>query len=386
MVEERDLFSFILGQTNGARRDDIVNLFHLDAARWERFKELIIYHELAPFAYLALKDYNASLPQDVMEFLENNYYCSLLRCQELRLEFLRIARGFQRAGVILLPIKGAAFLEDIYSDRPVRPMTDMDLLVQEQDLLRAEELFCDLGYRKELWGLKEEYWRNSQSHIAFYRKEDQTLPFIELHWGLDFKRRKRSLLPEIWQRLKKVDLDGQQVQLLSPEDSLLSLALHMRRFGKTFCLKYTYDIILFLNKYGADFDWDYCLRQSRAYRICASLFFLLCQVRFLIHVDIPKYVWIQLTVPHWKRKLIQRAIEKNTFLRQKERNMKMLYLKSHFLLYDSLWEPIEYIFNIPQEQFAKFYNLAPYTRKTAFLHRYRFFYIPFKAMVRCRQP
>lgn len=53
----------------------------------------------------------------------------------------------------------------------------------------------------------------------------------------------------------------------------------------------------------------------------------------------------------------------------------------HFLLYDTLWEPIDYILNIPLEQFAKFYEIKPYDRMTGFLYENRLFYMPVKLII-----
>jgi hypothetical protein len=190
------------------------------------------------------------------------------------------------------------------------------------------------------------------------------------------------VLDELWDRTKEIDADGKKIKLLSAEDALFSLALHNRRFGKSLNIKYAVDLILLLNKYAPQFDWDYVLSRCRKYSLCAPVFFSLYQAEFLSDLNIPEYVLKELKIPRWKKILIQRFIEKNTFpLKIKTLSLnKNLYLKSHFLLYDSLWEPVSYILNIPQEQFAKYYCLKPYTKKTTFLYRNRLFYMLFKVL------
>ncbi len=360
----------------------IKDLINLQALDWGKFKNLITYHELFPFAYLSLKDCHSLLPQDLIEFLKSNYYFSLMRSLYLSREFLRVLNSFEQARITLLPIKGIALLMDIYPQRLSRPMVDIDILVKEEELLRAEGLFYDLGYRKELYGLKEKYWRERQCHIVFYKKEpDGFSPPIELHWALDFRRKNSQILPGIWNRVRRIQIDGREIKLLSPEDTFFSLALHGRRFGKTLCLKNACDGALVLSKYGRTFDWDYLLRESRRGKMCSSIFFFLSQIKFLLNVDMPKHVWRSLDIPAWKRKLIRQFIKRNIFLATSNFSPKNLYLKSHFLLYDSLWEPIDYILNIPKEQFSKYYSLKPYEKKTDFLYKNRLFYIPFKTIL-----
>ncbi|MFC1623905.1 nucleotidyltransferase family protein [Candidatus Omnitrophota bacterium] len=380
MNPERALVLFVVEQmVHNKRTKEVEDLCFKDID-WSRFKEIITYHDLTPFAYSLLKDFDSSLPQDLMEFLKNNYYCALVRCQSLWQEFLRISGAFKESNITLLPIKGMALLHDLYMDKPIRPMTDIDILVKEDDIKKAEAIFSDIGYRKELYDLREEYWRENQCHIAFYKKEKEGLPFVELHWGIDFKRENRTILPELWGRTRCIDVDGKRIDLLSPEDTLFSLALHNRRFGRTLCLKNAYDVMLLLNKYSNNFDWDYCLDMNRKYRLCASLFFILYQAKFLLETNIPGNIMKKLNVPNWKKRMIRYFIEKNTFSLDLTKKGKDLYLKNHFLLYDSFWEPIKYILDIPREQFAKFYGLEAYNKKTDFLYKMRLMYMPLKCI------
>ncbi|MFH1441172.1 MAG: nucleotidyltransferase family protein [Candidatus Omnitrophota bacterium] len=341
---------------------------------WQRFQEFIVYHELILPAYLVLKDYTYVIPPNLIKLLKNNYYFILTRCQKIWHEFLRVLDVFTQAGITLLPLKGVAFIEDIYSDFPIRPMADIDVLVQERYLRKAEMILNDLGYSKELSNLKEDYWRKEQCHIAFYNKERKNLPLLELHWSLDFKRQNREILPEIWERIREIDTGGRKINMLSPEDTLFSLALHNRRFGKPLCLKNVYDSVLLINKYHSCFDWDYCLNKSRQYGICSALLFILLQSKFL-GLNLPEYVEKELSINSWKKQIIDKFIKKSTFSPNQNKKIRNLYLKSHFLLYDTFFEPIKYIINIPQEQFAKFYGLKTYDKKTNFLYKFCLIYI-----------
>lgn len=346
---------------------------------WDLFKQLIIYHQLFPIAYLSLKNSSTSLPPGLIEFLRNSSYYTLQHSYYFWREFAQIANAFEQSAVTLVPIKGIAFLADIYQDILFRPMVDMDLLVQEADLLKAETILHNLGYKKELQGLKEQYWRENQYHIVFSKNNARFKLLVEMHWALDYKRKRRHLLPEVWQRLRDVQYGGKKIKSLSPEDTLLALALHSRRFGENLCLKNVYDAALLMRKYGVNFDWDYCLAMAEKYNMRVTLFFLLDQMRFLSGQDIPEYVFNRLNIPGLRKKIIRRFIAKNTFLMKKLVRRKDIYLKLHFLLYDSVLEPLAYIINIPSEQFAKFYGLKAYSNKAEFLYRWRLLYIFFKS-------
>jgi len=341
---------------------------------WEGFKDFVIYHQIIPYAYVSLKSCVSFLPERLLEFLKNCYYYNLIRHQSLWQEFLKIVDTCQKAGIGCIPIKGIALFEDVYAGQPVRPMCDIDLLIQEEDFRKIEDIFYNLGYQKYLGDLKEDYWKNL-CQITFSKKNpDGFVVFIDLHWALDFKRKYRRVLPDIWKRIRKIDIDGQRLNLLSSEDTLFNLVLHLRRFRSVLYLKNVCDIGLLLNKYASNFDWDYILKESKESKICSTMFFALAQVKLLLDIDVPAFVWKGLNISYWKREMTLRFIKNNTFLHSSDSQIKNLCLKTHFLLYDSLRDPAEYILNIPIEQFASFNALEPYDKKTEFLYHLRLLY------------
>jgi hypothetical protein len=162
----RSLFRFIFDYI--ARKPSDKNIEELlKKVKWVEFKEFAGYHEVGPFAYSALKKYNSLVPKNIYALLRNTYYYCLARGQYLQREFLNIFAIFNKNRVEFIPIKGMALLEDIYGHCPVRPMADIDVLIKEESVFRAKEIFNSLGFREELSGCREEYWRTSQVHIAF---------------------------------------------------------------------------------------------------------------------------------------------------------------------------------------------------------------------------
>ncbi len=398
---------------------------------WDRFKNSISYHGLVPFAYIALRKNFSLLQRDLLDVLEATYYYSLAHIANLQQKFLEIHHAFEIDAVDFIPIKGVALLEDLYPDCPVRSSTDVDVLVKESDLDKAVKILETQGYSKNLEGLKESYWRNKQYHFVFVKqncasnfvqtplnalKFSQRIlghlmkrgkdiisytiknkdamtegsagqpgsgfsPIVELHWDLDYPRYRRHLLPQMFDRLRPAVIQNRKVKLLSVEDTFFGLALHQRRFGIALSLRDVCDIAKLLHKYKRDFDWQYVLCEAKKAKVCSTIFFSLCQVKLFFNIEAPEYVLEGLDVPQWKKWIIQRFISKNTFALSQNAHTKNLYLKAHFLLYDNLWEPVDYILNIPQEQFCRFYGLSPYTKRTEFLYRYRLFYIFYKAVI-----
>ena len=378
ITNEEKLISYIVRELAVRQNKDIKNLIDGEKIDWERVKDLLDYHGLMPFAFLSLKKCKESFPLDFFNTLSKYFYTNIVRNQRFWNEFQLILREFEACKVGVLPLKGLALLYDLYKDKPVRPMCDIDLLVKEEDLEFTKRVLANLGYQVQLYGLTEEYWRTKQCHISFEKKANPKTLVVEIHWGVDFKRKNRNLLSELWERTRVISVGGEVLKTMSPEDAFFSLALHNRRYGNTLSLKSIYDIILLLSKYGTAFNWDYFLKMCKKYELFTVSLFAFYQAEFVMKLNVPKAIMKQLKVPLWKRKLIKWFIKKNTFSKKRKIINKQLYAKSHFLLYDTMWEPISYILNIPKEQFAKFYNLYPYGSKTDFLYKNRLLYMILK--------
>lgn len=337
-----------------------------------RLKDLVTYHELGPFLYVILKNNPALAPRNL--FLKERFYSQLIIYMSLWNEFLRITAEAQKQNILIVPIKGISFSENLYKRFGFRPLVDIDLLIKEGELEAGINLLEGLGYRKHFIG-EESYWRKEQCHLSFINSSGRQPFIVELHWALDFKRGKKAVLPSLWKRIKPVESNPTLVSTLSPEDTLLSLALHQRRFGKMLNLKYVLDTALIIKNHKL--DWEYLFKTSRSERMRTSLFFLLYQTSFVLDMDLKNYLdGLKISFPH--KSLIERIIKKYTYLTYQEFNLKYLYLLCHLLLYDSFREPLKYIFNIPEEQFARFYQLPLYASKTKIAYRWRAFYIPFR--------
>lgn len=341
---------------------------------WRRFKELISYHGVYSYLYPLIKDSANLFPADIINFLKSNYFYCLMYNQRLLQEFLCISAAFRQAEIKVVPLKGIAFLQDIYAHIPTRSMTDIDLLVEKINLPSARVILLNLGFLENPGGLSQSYWLEKQCHVQFIkRKSDKNVIHLDLHFSLDFNRKNLEILPQLWSRVSG--------GVLSPEDAIFCLALHQRRFGKALCLKNVVDASLILKKYQNTLDWDYLITQAKSGRMCSTMFFLLTQVKMIFDSEI-RLPQLKLFCPNYfKRKLIHFFIKHNVFSDSIAKRAKQLYLKSHFLLYDDFLEPASYILNIPQEQFAKFYNLDPYNKNTKLLYNNRFAYIFYRSVL-----
>lgn len=348
--------------------------FSFENTDLEKFIALVRLHNIAPLVFYRLQKYSQKIPPRIYSLLKSSYFLNLSINLKFWKDFLKIKEACQQNNIAFLPLKGMDILLRFYPAFDLRSMVDIDILVKEEQLPETEKVLSALGYQKNLLGLKEGYWRKQQCHIAFYK--DRSL--VEVHWGLDFKRANRSILPGVWERAQGRLAGGHKINIMSPEDALFSFALHLRRFGNILSLKQVLDVDKII-KATPDFDWDYVLRESQGGKMKAPVYFILMQVGLFTETIIPPGIFKELKLPGWQRMLIKKLILRKTF--QISSSLKDNYLKAHFLLYDNLCESLLYLINIPYEQFCKFYDLKPYTRISNLLYGLRLIYMPLSLLL-----
>jgi len=231
-----------------------------------------------------------------------------------------------------------------------------------------------MGYTEKLDGLSEEYWLSVQAQITLHHIADNRIYEVDLHFAFDDQRVSLPWLDAAWERIIGYRMYGQQVEVLSQEDSLLQLALHQRRnLGNPLGMKNTLDACLLLRDYAQSLDWEYLLGQARRMRLCCALYGLLLQAKLFLGQPLPENLREHCHVSAAKAIVLRVFLNSQVYLPY---GNKVAYLGHHFLLYDNYREPFKSALDIPREQFAISLNMDPHARKTAIFYQLRVFYLP----------
>jgi hypothetical protein len=137
-----------------------------EGLNWKRFKEFISYHELHAYLFPLIKNSLNLFPTGIIDFFKNNYFYYLAHGQRLLREYSCIAAAFSQAKIRVVPLKGIAFLQDIYFHLPARPMADIDLLIEKINLPAASGILFKLGFTRKAMSCSI-YKKDSQRSIAF---------------------------------------------------------------------------------------------------------------------------------------------------------------------------------------------------------------------------
>lgn len=113
---ELKLIEFALNKIIYGTSDvDTDSLLANKAINWGRFKDLLEYHEISPFVYMALKPYLSLMPEDTKEMLYSSYWGMFKGNMVREKEYGDIYDAFKRDGLEIVPIKGVALNYDLYS-------------------------------------------------------------------------------------------------------------------------------------------------------------------------------------------------------------------------------------------------------------------------------
>lgn len=243
----------------------------LNGPDWDLFIEVAGRHGVASLLYHSLKTSrsNVRVPAFVMEKLHLSYLGSSARSLGLYHALAKVLLALRRDDVRVIVLKGAHLAELVYANRALRPMSDVDLLVAESDLLRVERVLLGLGYA----ALDHVRVVGRDNKHFSYRSADRSL-CVEVHWALAPSTDPFAIdTAGQWRRARAAVIAGVEVSVLSPEDLLLHLCLHACEHNFAMGLKCLCDINTSLEHYRGDIDWGLlqsCGRQWGASR-CAYL-------------------------------------------------------------------------------------------------------------------
>jgi hypothetical protein len=206
-------------------------------------------------------------------------------------ELTRISALLENNGVSIIPWKGPILAAAAYGNVALRQFGDLDILVREQDAMRAKDLLLASGYRPL-------YPQPAEQEAAYYalrkvyelvRQDGRVV--VELHWAITSRTFPFPLDPaSLWAEAENVSLEGTPVRNLGPEDLLLVLSVHgaKHHWGK---LMWICDIAEVVRSYADKVDWSRLRTRARslgATRILALALFL---ARDLLGAAVPEDVW-----------------------------------------------------------------------------------------------
>lgn len=169
---------------------------------------------------------------------------------------------FQRHGIECILLKGADLLSRLYGMRGTRPLSDVDLLIHEQDLPAIHRLLIEAGFAQQIDG--NPAYVSSQSTLS--------LDLISDLWYLDHEG-----LAALWGRARTRLLGTLPVKQLASNDLLLYLIAYAVVHRGQLCPSFFTDLRLLIEKEPP--HWPTVVEEAVRHHMKIPLYHGLCQLR-----------------------------------------------------------------------------------------------------------
>ena len=229
--------------------------------------------EVTHVVWWSIKDLDRSrIPNPIVRKLQLNFQENSARNMLLSDRLLSICRTLQEQGIVFVPVKGLILADQVFPNRDLRRLNDLDILVQRNSVGQAVEVLKQNGM--SLIG------KESVADSDLLKGRDVGLGgtlkgfayTLELHWK--FKDKFLNLREDLlWSNLVELDWNGIKLQVFSPELTLLHLVHHLHYHG--FPLKILIDVAAALRTYNGVLNWTKILQWAEECKMRWNLYLAL---------------------------------------------------------------------------------------------------------------
>lgn len=226
---------------------------------WKQIYTLAKMHSVECFAFEAAKEQLAQA--DPVLFKKWSVQSSQGMVQRLhQIEAKKeIECRFEQAQIQTVLVKGIE-LCDLYPKVYHRQMSDLDFLVREEALEKADKLMLQMGYQ-----LSEEN-HPGDFHIAYHKPPYVT---VELHRQLLPSGNSRAIyFEDVWEKVK-TDPASPYIGRISQEYSYLFVAAHLAKhyYSSGSGIRSILDLYLLRKKYQKSMDWEFIHSQLKRQKL-----------------------------------------------------------------------------------------------------------------------
>lgn len=210
---------------------------------WDLFLKSVYHHRVHPaiFKKITEEDYEF-VPKYVKKQIHHAYVSNTMNMLKLAGEMERINKALSDSQIRMLMLKGPILSYQIYGDLSSRTSSDLDILIEFDELLKVTKILHSLGYEiayEPPRKLKD--WQVRNHHIEFFNIETKTE--IEVHWRLHPGPSSEPSFDQLWDSRQEINaVTKTTIQCLGNESLFYYLITHGARHG-WFRLRWLTDII-----------------------------------------------------------------------------------------------------------------------------------------------
>jgi len=171
-------------------------------------------------------------------------------------QFQAFAALLERARIPFVVIKGLDVLVRLYGIRGTRPLSDIDLLVHETDLIAIDRILTEAGYTRQIDG--NPCYAAPGSGLAF--------DIVTTFWYLD-----QQSLADLWANARTHTLSSRSVMLLAADDLLIHLIAYAIVHRGALTPAWEQDLRLLIGRDAI--DWAAVTRKAKTYSLSTPLYY-----------------------------------------------------------------------------------------------------------------
>jgi hypothetical protein len=185
-------------------------------AEWDAMLALAEEEHVLPWVAARLRVPGSGLASERLERLAQMERDAGVAAFYWSCELRRLLHAFAESGIDAVPLKGPYLAQRMYGDVALRGCCDLDVLVADADLARAEAMLEEMGFDA---GEADDY------HRAWYLR-GTVRTTVELHFDVENRLAFNFDVASALARTEAGDFQGAACRRLAPEDELLFLCLH----------------------------------------------------------------------------------------------------------------------------------------------------------------
>lgn len=261
---------------------------------WSEFLTFTLENDLAPLIYYLVYD-QAWLPPQVSERLHKLYLDSATKNALLFQELEQILRAFGKLGQKLILLKGSALGTQIYPNLALRPMVDLDLLVDRSKTTPAISILQQQGFQIARVEEQPGFTINYENEIVL-RKFRAIEIVVEVHWSLFNSPYYQYKLSQewLWESAQTIEVNGVPALMLKPEIQVLHLCGHLSYHHAGEGWLWRHDLAEMIMHYREALDWDQIIEYANQFDLLITLQTNLASLQVVYGAIVPDKVMMKL--------------------------------------------------------------------------------------------
>ena len=194
----------------------------------EKLYQNIIYHKIFPIVYKNIERYSIKFPDIYIEKLKKEYKNNSLKMMLFLGETASLLSQLEENNIEVIPLKGVSTSYQIYGNIDSRKSCDIDILVKEDEFLKAASILKNNGYVEIIYDGKSaekdfEQIKKVSHHISYHNVKKRI--DVELHWkkiiSLNIKEYEKNI-----NNFEVIEINGKSIKMFNKIENFLYLASH----------------------------------------------------------------------------------------------------------------------------------------------------------------